>query len=249
MLLEACGLSKSFGRIRAVNGVSFCLESGETLGVVGESGSGKSTVAKLVALLLKPDSGEIYFQGRKMNGAGGGKLLDFRRHVQIIFQEPFASLNPRLSVADILAEPFEIHEKMPRSAAHKKAAHLLRSVELGAAYLKRLPQELSGGECQRVAIARAIALGPSLIVCDEAVSALDAIVQAQILNLLLELQRERGMAYLFISHDLKVVRHMSDRILLMKDGQALESAPRETFFKSPRTEYGRSLVNLLQSSL
>lgn len=203
MLIEAKNLRKYFknGRVKAVDDVSFSIEKGRTLGVVGESGCGKSTLAKLVVELLEPDSGEILWEGKTR---------------QIIFQQPFLSLDPRMTVSDILKEPFLIHSVKNKVFLERKVIELLGLVDLNPSFLNRLPRFLSGGECQRVAIARALAVEPELLVCDEAVSSLDVISQIQILNLLLRLQREKGMAYLFISHDPKVVRHMSDEILVMK---------------------------------
>ena len=200
MLLEVKNLKKSFknGRVKAVDGVSFSLEKGRTLGILGESGCGKSTLAKLVVGLLKPDEGEIIFRGKT---------------VQIIFQQPFLSLDPRMRVKEILEEPFNISGGR---MAFKPVARLLEDVGLDLQLAHRFPHELSGGECQRIAIARALSLDPELLVCDEAVSSLDVISQIQILNLLLKLQVEKGMSILFISHDPKVVRHMSDEILVMK---------------------------------
>ena len=200
MLLEVKNLKKSFkkGRVKAVDGVSFSLEKGRTLGILGESGCGKSTLAKLVVGLLKPDAGEIIFMGKS---------------AQIIFQQPFLSLDPRMRVSAILEEPFRIRG---RGSGFKPVAVLLQSVGLDPGLAHRFPHQLSGGECQRIAIARALSLDPELLICDEAVSSLDVISQIQILNLLLRLQQEKGMAYLFISHDPKVVRHMSDEILVMK---------------------------------
>ena len=210
MLLKVENLHKSYPErnVKAVDGVSFSLERGKTLGVVGESGSGKSTLAKLILGLEKPDEGKIIFQGKKM---------------QVIFQHPTQSLDPRMRVREIVSEPFWIHGGRDRRAIEKKTAELLESVELPINFLDRLPRQLSGGECQRVAIARAISLEPELIVCDEAVSSLDLLVQAGILNLLLKLQKERSVSYLFISHDPAVVRHMSDAILVMKSGKGYNS--------------------------
>ncbi len=220
MFLEAKNLRKSFGdgRVRAVDGVSFSLGKGRTLGVMGESGSGKSTLAKLVLRLLPLDSGEIFFEGQRIDSLKEKGLKYFRKKVQVVFQDPYLSLDPRMTVREILAEPFLINGQRGRNSLNKKVSGLLTSVELPEAFVSRLPHELSGGECQRVAIARAISTDPELIICDEAVSALDLLVQAQILNLLLKLQNETGMSYIFISHDLRVVRHMSDEILVMKDG-------------------------------
>src|SRR3989338_333305 len=210
MLLDVRDLHKSYTErsVKAVDGVSFSLERGKTLGVVGESGSGKSTLAKLILGLEKPDEGKIIFQGKKM---------------QVIFQHPTQSLDPRMRVREIVSEPFWIHGGRDRRAIEKKTAELLESVELPINFLDRLPRQLSGGECQRVAIARAISLEPELIVCEEAVSSLDLLVQAGILNLLLKLQKERSVSYLFISHDPAVVRHMSDAILVMKSGKGYNS--------------------------
>ena len=222
MLLEAKSLTKSFhrGRVKAVDGVSFSLKKGETLGVIGESGSGKSTLAKLVMKLAAPDSGEIYFDGKNLARASAADLKIFRRKAQIIFQDPFLSLDPRWKVSEILAEPFFVNGFKDKEAIREKVKQLLFSVELNESFLGRAPRELSGGECQRIAIARAISVEPDLVVCDEPVSALDVLVQAQILNLLLKLQKEKGVSYLFISHDLRVVAHMSDRVLVMKGGKA-----------------------------
>jgi len=185
---------------------------------MGESGSGKSTLAKLVLRLLPLDSGEIVFEGQRIESLKEKGLKPFRKKVQVVFQDPYLSLDPRMTVREILAEPFLINGQRDRNLLNKKVSDLLASVELPEMFASRRPHELSGGECQRVAIARAISTDPELIICDEAVSALDLLVQAQILNLLLKLQNETGMSYVFISHDLRVVRHMSDEILVMKDG-------------------------------
>lgn len=210
MLLKVENLHKSFPdrKVKAVAGVSFSLERGKTLGVVGESGSGKSTLAKLILGLEKPDEGQIHFHGKKM---------------QAIFQHPTQSLNPKMRVREILSEPFLIQGVHDRQHLGKKIVELLDSVELSIQFLNRFPRQLSGGECQRVAIARAICLEPELIVCDEAVSSLDLLVQAGILNLLLKLQKEKSVSYLFISHDPAVVRHMSDAVLVMESGKGYNS--------------------------
>lgn len=222
-LLEAVSLSKSYGRLRAVDGVSLTLARGETLGLVGESGSGKSTLAKMLLGLVRPDTGRVAIHAS----------------VGAVFQEPYASLDPRWTVRRCLSEPFAVHRR-PVETARLEA--LLAAVELPASFLGRRPHELSGGECQRVSIARALALEPELLLCDEAVSALDAYVRAQILNLLLRLQTERGLALFFISHDLRVIRHLSDRIAVMKDGRLVETSDRETLFSSPQNAYTRSLL-------
>ena len=241
-MLEAKDLTKRFsaGKVTALDGVSFSLEKGKTLGVVGESGSGKSTLAKIALGLLRPDGGEVLFDGRSVFSMKAQELKRFRRSVQVVFQEPFLSLDPRMKVGEILKEPFDIHGLKGGDA--EGTARLLKTVDLDPSFARRLPHELSGGECQRVAIARALSLEPAVIICDEAVSALDALVQAQILNLLLKLQQERRVAYLFISHSLKVVRHMSDEVLVLKDGKACETGTREGVFSEPKHPYTRTLL-------
>ncbi len=239
-MLEAASLVKKFGRLTAVDGVSFAVKPGRTLGVAGESGSGKSTLAKLVLRLLRPDAGRVTFEGKDVLSMKGTELLRFRQKCQIVFQDPALSLDPRMRVRDILKEPFLIHSEKGDLDSRTRA--LLKSVELDYRFLECFPRELSGGECQRVAIARALATDPEILICDEAVSALDALVRVQILNLLLRLQRERGVGYLFISHDLKVVRHMSDDVLILKDGRVCEEGPRESVFGNPRHAYTRSLL-------
>lgn len=218
MILEAKDLTKVFSHVTAVADVSLSVKAGETLGVMGESGSGKSTLAKLLLGLLSPDRGEIFFQGRRMNDFSREEWKRFRRKVQAVFQHPFLSLDPRMNVRQILAEPFLVHrEAVPRAGMGLE--DILKSVELPPEFLGRFPHQMSGGECQRVAIARALCLGPELLVCDEPVSSLDVIVQAQVLNLFLKLQKEKNLSLIFISHDLKVVRHMSDRVIVMKNGR------------------------------
>ncbi|OIO38662.1 MAG: hypothetical protein AUJ72_02205 [Candidatus Omnitrophica bacterium CG1_02_46_14] len=222
MLLEVRNLTKYFksSGVKAVDDVSFSVKEGETLGIMGESGSGKSTLAKLILKLIPADSGQIFFEDKNISAIGEKGLKNFRKSTQIVFQEPVRSLDPRMTVEKILKEPFIVNRERRKEYLNERVAALLKDVELPEKFYSRTPHELSGGECQRVAIARAISLNPRLIVCDEAVSSLDALVRAQILNLLLKLQKERSMAYIFISHDLKVVRHMSDRLLIIKGGKA-----------------------------
>lgn len=241
-LLKADGLEKSFGALKAVDGVSFEISANETLGLVGESGSGKSTLAKCLLRLTDTDAGSLHFEGADITRGSGPALKAFRRGVQIIFQEPHASLDPRMPVGELLAEPLRLTGVKERVAIEEKVQKLLASVELPAGTASRHPRHLSGGEAQRVAIARALAVEPRLIVCDEIVASLDVIVRAQILNLLLKLQQEKGVSYLFISHDLRVVRHLSDRVLVMKDGRIVESGPRDHIFQAPQHEYTRLLV-------
>ena len=220
MLLEVKNLNKVFTKngVKAVKGASFSLEKGKTLGIIGASGSGKSTLLKLVMKLVPIDSGEIYFEGNRIDHLPEKKLKDFRRKAQIIFQDPYLSLDPRMKVRDILREPFLISGRKEKAEIDEQIKILLDSVSLSQNFLLRYPHELSGGECQRVAIARAISLGPRLLLCDEAVSSLDVVTKIQILNLLLRLQKEQGISLLFVSHDQRAVRHMSDEVCAMKDG-------------------------------
>ena len=229
MFLEAKNIHKSFrgNSVRAVDGVSFCLERGRTLGVVGESGSGKSTLMKIVLKLLRPDEGEVLYEGKKVGA---------------IFQDAALSLNPKMTVGDSLKEPLIINGQTAKFFLDQRIAELLSAVELPSNFAFRYPAELSGGECQRVSIARAVSLRPELIVCDEPVSSLDLIAQAQVLNLLLKLQKEYQVSYLFVSHDLRVVRHMSDDVLVMKDGQTCEYGPAQRIFSEPKHPYTRQLL-------
>ena len=245
MLLEVRGLKKYFKttKIQALDKVSFSLGRAETLGIAGESGSGKSTLAKLILRLIPPDEGHVLFEGNDVSRLKENDLKDFRRKVQIVFQEPYHSLDPRMRVEDILKEPLILNGQREKKDLYQKVSGLLKAVELSDGFRSRLPHHLSGGECQRVAIARVISLEPRLIVCDEAVSALDAIVQAQILNLFMRLQHEKGLSYLFISHDLRVIRHMSDRVIIMRDGQVCEEGPRDQVFKNPQHSYTKELLS------
>lgn len=244
MLLEAKNLVKIFKKphVTALNGVSFCLEEGKTLGVLGESGSGKTTLAKAVMRLTDVDSGDLLFESRSVSRLKESGLKTFRDGVQIIFQDPFLSFDPRMTVAEILEEPLRIRAVRDRRVLRQNTEALLCGVELPCSLLERFPRTLSGGQCQRVAIARALSVKPRLLVCDEPVSSLDWAGQTQVLNLLLKLQEEKGLALLFISHDLKVIRHMSDAILVLKDGRAVEQASREEIFRNPRQAYTRRLL-------
>lgn len=250
MILEAKNLTKTFKEkgVKAVDDISFSVEAGKTLGIVGESGSGKSTLVKLVLQLMKADEGDVYFHEKRLAGATRQELKDFYRRVQVVFQEPFLSLDPRMSVEEILSEAILIHSLGSPASRSGFIDELLFSVELHPGLRRRRPRELSGGECQRIAIARAISTNPELIVCDEALSSLDVLVQIQILNLLLRLQNEKGLAYLFISHDLRMVHHMSDSLLVMKDGKVCESGTSQTIFESPKHPYTQALLQKIRIS-
>ena len=256
-LLEVRGLVKHFplkkdmlgrggGVVRAVDGVDFSVRAGETLGVVGESGCGKSTTARLLMRLIEPDRGDIIFDGR----AVGGRALSlkaFRRQSQMVFQDSYASLNPRLTIEDSIAFAPQVHG-LPHQQAVQRARDLLARVGLEPRrFAERYPHELSGGQRQRVNIARALALQPRLVILDEAVSALDKSVEAQVLNLLLDLKEEFGLTYVFISHDLNVVRYMSDRVMVMYLGQVVEVGEAETLFEAPRHPYTRALLSSIPS--
>jgi ABC-type glutathione transport system ATPase component len=251
MFLEALHLKKSFcrGAVRAVRDVSFALDRGKTLGVVGESGSGKSTIAKIILRLLAPDAGEILFEGARVDQMKKAALKDFRKKVQVVFQDPGLSLDPRMKVADILKESYRIRGIRQKRLLDQKVEALLAQVELPEYFSARFPHELSGGECQRVAIARAISTDPELVVCDEPVSSLDVLVRAQILNLFLKLQKDRGVSYLFISHDLGVIRHLSDEILVMKGGEVCERGETNQIFSKPQHAYTRFLMEIFYRSV
>jgi oligopeptide/dipeptide ABC transporter ATP-binding protein len=236
------GLLRPARRLRAVNGVSLALEAGETLGLVGESGCGKSSLARAILRLTPATRGEVRFQGRDLLSLEGEELRRRRRAFQIVFQNPFASLDPRLRVEAAVAEPLVTHTSLRGDALRAAVVTALERVGLSEAHLGRWPHQLSGGQAQRVAIARALALVPALVVLDEPTSALDVSVQAQILNLLEELQRELGVSYLFISHDLSVVQHMSDRIGVMYLGEVVELGPAEAVFEAPAHPYTQALL-------
>ena len=230
------------GHVKAVDGVSFQIAEGETLGLVGESGSGKSTTGYCILQLLKPTSGSVRFMGRELTELGREELRRMRREMQIVFQDPYASLDPRMTVGDIVAEPLVVHGVGSRRARRETVRGLLEVVGFNPEYTNRYPHEFSGGQRQRIGIARALALNPKLIVCDEPVSALDVSIQAQILNLLKDLQRDFGLTYLFIAHDLAVVRAVSDRIAVMNQGRLVELGPAAEVYSNPQDEYTRALL-------
>ncbi|MCA1962534.1 MAG: ATP-binding cassette domain-containing protein [Prosthecobacter sp.] len=229
--------------VRAVDGVSFSIQPGKTLGLVGESGSGKSTVSRALMKLIQPTAGRAYYEGREIFALKEAEFRPLRRHIQMVFQDPIGSLNPRMTVESILAEPQEIHfPERGRAERRDASAELLRRVGLPAESLARYPHEFSGGQRQRIGIARALAVQPQFLICDEPVSALDVSVQAAILNLLKDLQQELGLTVLFIAHDLAVVRHMSDDILVMNRGVVVEQGSAEEVCTSPKHEYTRRLL-------
>ena len=236
-------LGRVTGQVRAVDGVSFAIRKGETLGLVGESGSGKSTVGKVVLRLLDATRGSVTLNGEDITRASGESLRNARQTMQMVFQDPYASLNPRLSAGATIMEPLENFRDMTREQRRREAGDLLERVGLRREALVRYPHEFSGGQRQRLGIARALALNPSLIVADEPVSALDVSVQAQVLNLLMRLQRELELAYLFISHDLGVVEHISHRVAVMYLGQLVEVADKESLFANPRHPYTEALLS------
>ncbi len=234
-------LSRVVGWVKAVTGVSFDIGPGETLGLVGESGCGKTTVARMVARLVEPDSGDIRFEDAEIGKLKGGSLKPYRRKIQMIFQDPYSSLNPRMKVGDIIAEPLVIHREVSGAEKRKKVGELLEQVGLARDFYDRYPHEFSGGQRQRVGIARAIALFPKLIVADEPVSALDVSVAAQIVNLLQDLQEKYKISYLFISHDLKMVNYLSHRVAVMYLGKIVEMGSKEGFQK-PLHPYAQALI-------
>lgn len=255
-LLEVTDLKKHFpvrrgamqrqtGSVRAVDGVSFRLGRGETLGLVGESGSGKTTVARTVLCLTPPTAGRIVFDGTNLTAASTAELRALCPRMQMIFQDSYSSLNPRLSVGRSIAEPLLQHAALTRAERGERVAELMSIVGLDPGLAARMPHEFSGGQRQRVGIARALALKPDLIVCDEPISSLDISIQAQIVNLLADIQEQFGLTYLFISHDLRMVRHLCDRVAVMSRGKIVETAPVEALFREPGHPYTRALLSAL----
>ncbi len=234
---------REHGFVRAVDGINFAVRAGETLGLVGESGCGKSTTARAILNLIPPTGGEVLWEGKRIDGFSDRAMLPFRQQMQMIFQDPFASLNPRMTVGAIIAEPMHIHRLHEPKRRKLEVLRLLDLVGLNPRYINRYPHEFSGGQRQRIGVARALALNPKLIICDEPVSALDVSIQAQVINLLMDLQKQLGLAYLFIAHDLSVVRHISDRIGVMYLGKIVELADAETLYRQPLHPYTKALLS------
>ncbi|HEY8903947.1 MAG TPA: ATP-binding cassette domain-containing protein [Chthoniobacterales bacterium] len=237
-------LRRRIGEVKAVDGVSFTVEAGQTVGLVGESGSGKTTIGRALVRLVQATSGSVRYNGREILGLAERDFRPLRREMQIIFQDPFGSLNPRMTVGSIIGEALEIHfKKMSPADRRERVAALLVQVGLKPEMMARYPHEFSGGQRQRIGIARALAVEPKFIVCDEPVSALDVSVQAQIVNLLQDLQEQLGIAYLFIAHDLAVVEHISDHVLVMHHGKIVESASAQAIYSAPQHEYTKKLLS------
>lgn len=248
-IIRVEGLVKDFGSVRAVDDASFSIMPGETFGLVGESGSGKSTIAAMLLCLEKPTAGTIHFQGARIDNLSPRKLLPYRREMQLVMQDPISSLNRRKTVHQIIGLPLALHQGLKGEARKRRVVELLDLVGLPSAFVERYPHELSGGQCQRVSIARSLAISPEFLVLDESVSAVDVLMQAQILNLLNALQAELGLTYLFVSHDLAVVRYMCSRIAVMQGGRILEISDREQVFSSSAHPYTQALVAASPASL
>jgi oligopeptide transport system ATP-binding protein len=236
-------IQRHVGDIKAVDGVSFFIRHGETLGLVGESGCGKSTTGRAILQLYRPTEGDVYFEEENLCQLKGEKLRRMRRKMQMIFQDPYASLNPRMTVGNIIGEPLEVHNILKGKALKERVQELLRVVGLNPYFINRYPHEFSGGQRQRIGVARSLAVNPSFIICDEPISALDVSIQAQIINLLEELQAQFGLTYLFIAHDLSVVRHISDRVAVMYLGKIVELTDRDTLYNDPKHPYTQALLS------
>ena len=236
-------VQRHIGDIKAVDGLNFFIRRGETLGLVGESGCGKSTTGRAVLQLYRPTAGNVHFEGQDLTKMKGEKLRQMRRKMQMIFQDPYASLNPRMTVGNIIGEPLEVHNILRGKALKDRVQELLQVVGLNPYFINRYPHEFSGGQRQRIGVARALAVQPSFIVCDEPISALDVSIQAQIINLLEELQSQFGLTYLFIAHDLSVVRHISDRVAVMYLGKLMEMTTSLELYKNPLHPYTKALLS------
>ncbi|MDR2357317.1 MAG: ATP-binding cassette domain-containing protein [Oscillospiraceae bacterium] len=248
-LVESRNLKKYFktggGALHAVDDISFTLDEGKTLGVVGESGCGKTTLGRTIIHLLEPTDGQVFFEGTDITKPSKQELITLRENMQIIFQDPYSSLNPRMSVSESITEPLMLQGKLDKQAIRAEVRQLMETVGIAERFENSYPHELDGGRRQRIGIARALALRPKFIVCDEPVSALDVSIQAQIINLMLDLQEERGLAYMFVTHDLSVVKYISDDILVMYLGQMVEKAPSDELFQNPLHPYTKALLSAI----